>query len=51
MNIESYRNYCISKKGATESFPFPKLPNILVFKVAGKMFTATDINTFASIRA
>lgn len=49
MNIESYRNHCIEKKGATESFPFPKLPNILVFKVADKMFTATDVNSFSSI--
>lgn len=49
MNIETYRNYCISKKGVTESFPFPGLPNVLVFKVAGKMFTATDAETFESI--
>jgi predicted DNA-binding protein (MmcQ/YjbR family) len=49
MDIEKYRNYCISKKGVTESFPFPSLPNVLVFKVAGKMFTATDVTTFESI--
>lgn len=49
MDIEKYRNYCISKKQATESFPFPSLPNVLVFKVAGKMFTATDVSTFESI--
>lgn len=49
MNIETYRNYCISKNQATESFPFSGLPNVLVFKVAGKMFTATDISTFGSI--
>ncbi len=48
MNIEEYRLYCLSKKGATESIPFSKLPDILVFKIKGKMFTATDINTFAS---
>ncbi len=48
MNIEEYRHYCLSKKGVTESIPFPKLPNVLVFKVKGKMFTATDIDTFAS---
>ena len=46
MDIESYRNYCLSKKGVEESVPFPKLPDVLVFKVLGKMFTATDINTF-----
>ena len=48
MNIEEYRLFCLSKKGVTESIPFSKLPNVLVFKVMGKMFTATDINTFAS---
>lgn len=48
MNIEEYRTHCISKKGVTESLPFPKLQNILVFKVSGKMFTATDITTFSS---
>ena len=48
MNIETYRLYCLSKKGVTESIPFPKLPNVLVFKVKGKMFTVTDINTFDS---
>jgi predicted DNA-binding protein (MmcQ/YjbR family) len=49
MNIENYRNYCIKKKQVTESFPFSNLPDVLVFKVAGKMFTATNINTFESI--
>lgn len=48
MNIESYRTYCLSKKGVTESLPFPKLQNVLVFKVGKKMFTATDIDTFSS---
>ncbi|MBI1770700.1 MAG: MmcQ/YjbR family DNA-binding protein [Bacteroidetes bacterium] len=49
MDIEKYRNYCIAKRGVTESFPFPNLPNVLVFKVAGKMFTATDATSFATI--
>ena len=48
MNIEDYRNYCLSKPGVNESTPFPKLPNVLVFKIYDKMFTATDINTFES---
>ena len=47
MNIETYRTYCLLKNGVTESIPFPKLPNILVFKVLGKMFTATDISSFS----
>ncbi len=49
MNIEEYREYCIGKKGVTESFPFGKLPDVLVFKVLGKMFTATDISSFEAI--
>ena len=36
MNIEEIRHYCLSKKGATESFPFDD--KTLVFKVMGKMF-------------
>jgi len=46
MQIEAYRNFCLSLPGATESIPFPKLPSVLVFKVGGKMFTATDLDTF-----
>jgi len=49
MNIEEYRTYCLSKKGVTESIPFPKLLTILVFKVLDKMFSATDITTFGGI--
>lgn len=47
MNLEAYRTYCLSKKGVTEEFPFDE--NTLVFKVMGKMFTATDIEEFTSI--
>ena len=48
MNIEEYRLFCLSKNGVTESIPFPKLPDVLVFKVKGKMFTATNIESFTS---
>ena len=48
MNIEEYRLYCLSKKGVTESTPFDKLSDVLVFKVKGKMFSATNISTFES---
>lgn len=47
MNIEEYREYCLVKKGVTESFPFDN--NTLVFKVMGKMFALSDINTFVFI--
>ena len=41
MNIEDFREYCLSKPATTECFPFDE--NTLVFKVAGKMFALTDI--------
>jgi predicted DNA-binding protein (MmcQ/YjbR family) len=49
MDIEQYRNYCLTKPGVTESIPFSKLPDLLVFKVMGKMFTASNLSTFDSI--
>jgi predicted DNA-binding protein (MmcQ/YjbR family) len=36
MDIEFLRDYCLSKPGATESFPFDA--ETLVLKVMGKMF-------------
>ena len=47
MDIESFRNYCLAKKGVTEEFPFDE--NTLVFKVMGKMFALTDVDFFESI--
>lgn len=47
MNIEELRNYCISKKGVTEEFPFDE--TTLVFKVMGKMFALTDLEGDLSI--
>jgi predicted DNA-binding protein (MmcQ/YjbR family) len=44
MNIEQYRNYCISKKGVTEGFPFDE--KTLVFKVLNKIFALTNIENF-----
>ena len=41
MNIEIFREYCLSKNGAEEDFPFGT--NVLVFKVMGKLFALTDI--------
>lgn len=42
MNIEEFREYCLSKKGTTEDFPFDE--STLVFKVLGKMFALTGLN-------
>ncbi|UPL51057.1 MmcQ/YjbR family DNA-binding protein [Hymenobacter sublimis] len=47
MNIEDFRDYCLLKAGVTEETPFG--PETLVFKVGGKVFALTDIETFASI--
>ena len=47
MNIEEYRDYCITKKGVTESFPFDE--STLVFKVMGKMFALTGVDNFEFI--
>ena len=41
MDIEAFRNYCLSKKGIEETFPFDE--NTLVFKVMGKMFALTNL--------
>ncbi len=41
MNIEELREYCLSKKGVTECFPFDE--TTLVFKVLGKIFLLTDL--------
>jgi predicted DNA-binding protein (MmcQ/YjbR family) len=41
MNIEEFREFCLSKKAVTEHFPFDK--DTLVFKVSGKMFALTSL--------
>ena len=41
MNIEEFRDYCLAKKGVTESFPFDE--HTLVFKVMGKMFALSGL--------
>lgn len=41
MNIQQLYEYCQSKKGVTEHFPFDE--DTLVFKVGGKMFCLTSL--------
>ena len=41
MNIESLRNYCLSLKGTTESFPFGD--DTLVFKIVNKVFLLASL--------
>ena len=47
MHIETLRDYCLSKKGVTESFPFGV--DTLVFKVERKMFLLTNLQNPVSI--
>ncbi len=47
MDIETFREYCLTKNGVTEEFPFGE--QTLVFKVMGKMFALTDVDLFVSI--
>jgi predicted DNA-binding protein (MmcQ/YjbR family) len=41
MNIEEFRNYCLSKQGVPENFPFDEVT--LVFKVMNKIFALTNL--------
>jgi len=42
MDLESFRTYCLSKKGVTEEFPFGE--EVFVYKVMGKMFALTSLD-------
>lgn len=42
MNIETLREYCLSKPGSEETLPFG--PDTLVFKVAGKVFLLVGLD-------
>ncbi|WP_397445363.1 MmcQ/YjbR family DNA-binding protein [Polaribacter sp. R77954] len=42
MNIEQLRDFCITKKGVTEHFPFDEVT--LVFKVMNKMFALSGLD-------
>ena len=42
MNIQQFYEFCLSKKGVTEHFPFDE--ETLVFKVGGKMFCLSSLN-------
>lgn len=44
MNIQQLYEFCLSKKGVTEHFPFDE--DTLVFKVGGKMFCLASLKKF-----
>lgn len=41
MDLAEFREYCLRKAGATEGTPFG--PDVLVFKVSGKMFALATL--------
>jgi predicted DNA-binding protein (MmcQ/YjbR family) len=43
MNIETIRDYCLSKPDVEESLPFG--PDVLVFKVKNKIFLLAPLDT------
>lgn len=47
MYIDEFREYCLAKPAVTENFPFNE--TTLVFKVGGKMFALTNVDTFESV--
>ena len=47
MDIETLREYCLSKNGVTESFPFGD--DTLVFKVMGRMFALVNLDGDMSV--
>src|SRR2546426_1459179 len=42
MDLESFREYCLTKTGATEGAPFGE--TVVVFKVGGKMFALAALD-------
>jgi predicted DNA-binding protein (MmcQ/YjbR family) len=47
MDLAQFREYCLSKARATESTPFG--PDVLVFKVGGKMFALAALDEMPTI--
>jgi predicted DNA-binding protein (MmcQ/YjbR family) len=42
MDLAEFREYCLSKPGASEGTPFG--PDVIVFKVGGKMFALAALD-------
>ncbi|HJW37292.1 MAG TPA: MmcQ/YjbR family DNA-binding protein [Candidatus Udaeobacter sp.] len=42
MDLELFREYCLSKPGATEDMPFGE--DVIVFRVGGKMFALASLD-------
>jgi predicted DNA-binding protein (MmcQ/YjbR family) len=44
MSPEELRRYCLSMNAAEEGFPFPRVPEVSVFTVIGKMFALSTLD-------
>ena len=52
MNIEEYREFCLSLGEVEEKFPFAKMPGgdtLLVFYVSGHTFCYCDLHAFSAV--
>ena len=49
MNLENFYEYCLSKKAATEHFPFDE--DTLVFKVGAKIFASASLSQWEKGKA
>ncbi len=47
MDLEAFRNYCLSLPAVTEGFPFGE--TVIVFKVGEKIFALADAELFATV--
>jgi predicted DNA-binding protein (MmcQ/YjbR family) len=47
MNLATFREYCASLPGFSEDLPFG--PEVLAFRVAGKIFALMDVDLFESV--
>ncbi|MFF9478580.1 MmcQ/YjbR family DNA-binding protein [Streptomyces sp. NPDC014733] len=43
IDARALRAVCLEQNGAGEEFPFPRSPDLSVFKVCGKIFALTDL--------
>ncbi|TSB25618.1 MmcQ/YjbR family DNA-binding protein [Streptomyces benahoarensis] len=43
IDAEALRAVCLEQNGAGEEFPFPRSPDLSVFKVGGKIFALTNL--------
>lgn len=49
MDIEEFRNFCLTFKGASEDYPFDDDEKTLAFKVMDKIFALANVESFDAI--